>query len=91
MLGRSLSHLESIEVPSSYSPYVYPLRLLATEAIDVKTRRAAQAAVKRGLEVLEEACSLCDSTRGDDLPDVLQQMAQTLWDASEVVPTQKLM
>ena len=60
-----------------------------TEAIDVKTRRAAQAAVKRGLEVLEEACSLCDSTRGDDLPDVLQQMAQTLWDASEVVPTQK--
>ena len=27
--------------------------------------------------------------RGDDLPDVLQQMAQALWDASEVVPLPK--
>ena len=29
------------------------------------------------------------SRRGDDLPDVLQQWAQALWDASEVVPAQK--
>ena len=58
----------------------------ASHAVGAKSRRAAQAAVKRGLEVFDEACGLCDSARGDDLPEVLFQWARALWDACEVVP-----
>jgi hypothetical protein len=57
-----------------------------TGELDATTRRDAQAAVKRALGAFEEACGLCDSARGDDLPDVLAQWAQALWDAAEVVP-----
>lgn len=57
-----------------------------TEALDASTRRAAMAAVKRALDAFEEACGLCDSNRGDDLPDCLGQWAQALWDASEIAP-----
>ena len=59
------------------------------DALDVKSRRSAQAAVKRSLGLFDEACSLCDSSRGDDLPEVLFQWARALWDTSDVVPSSK--
>ena len=57
--------------------------------LDAKLRRAAQAAVKRALDAFEEAVTLCDSARGDDLADVLQRWARALWGAADVVPSAK--
>lgn len=40
------------------------------------------AAVERALATAEEACALCDSERGDDLPAAVEEWARLLWEAS---------
>mmetsp|Transcript_36585 Transcript_36585/g.80356 ORF Transcript_36585/g.80356 Transcript_36585/m.80356 type:complete len:558 (-) Transcript_36585:46-1719(-) len=54
-----------------------------------QARKVGQKAVTRSLECFEEACSRCDSAKGDDLSEVLKDWAQALWDASSLVPTAK--
>ena len=52
--------------------------LVRTQLIAFGTRPIARVSLRARL-----------SRRGDDLPDVLAQWAQALWDASELVPSQK--
>lgn len=49
-------------------------------------RAQGERAVERSLSLLEEACGLCDSERGDDLPQAVEEWARLLWEASALSP-----
>ncbi|KAG8469123.1 hypothetical protein KFE25_007641 [Diacronema lutheri] len=51
-----------------------------------RLRAEGEASVERSLAALEEACSLCDSERGDDLPAAVEEWARLLWEASALAP-----
>ena len=53
-----------------------------TEEVGGPSHKAGETAVERALQLYSEACSRCDSAKGDAADDVLRDWAQALWDAA---------
>lgn len=84
----------SIELLRALAPALMAFGKLALQAAGAAPdgrdpaalRAQGEHAVERSLQLLQEACALCDSERGDDLPNAVEEWARLLWEASALAP-----
>jgi len=82
----------SVDLMRALAPALMTLGRLSLQAADAQTpsssplRAQGVGAVERSLALIEEACTWCDSERGDNLPLVVEEWARLLLEASALVP-----